>query len=161
MTERKLYPLMISGGGPSTGRLTVTSPYDGSEIAEVETVGEAHVKKALATAVNLYQDRAKWLPVHRRIEILDRAAEIMAGQHESLAAGAAREGGKPLIDSRVEVTRAIDGVKLCVEVLRSEQGHVIPMGGTAAGSEPDEFNGEWKRVSYFEPGDVSVCDDCR
>jgi acyl-CoA reductase-like NAD-dependent aldehyde dehydrogenase len=45
---------------------------------------------------------------------------------EGLALGAAREGGKPLADSLVEVRRAIDGVRSCREVLRTEGGHVDP-----------------------------------
>ncbi len=45
---------------------------------------------------------------------------------------AAREGGKPLIDSRVEVVRAIDSVELCIETLRTDSGSVIPMRINAA-----------------------------
>jgi acyl-CoA reductase-like NAD-dependent aldehyde dehydrogenase len=56
----------------------------------------------------------------------------MDAQWEELAMGAAREGGKPLADSRAEVRRAIDGVHSCVEVLRTEAGHVIPMNLNAA-----------------------------
>ena len=48
----------------------------------------------------------------------------MEERAEDLALEAAREGGKPLIDSRVEVARAIDGVLNCAELLRSEAGHV-------------------------------------
>jgi acyl-CoA reductase-like NAD-dependent aldehyde dehydrogenase len=51
----------------------------------------------------------------------------MQDRAESLALEAAREGGKPLTDSRVEVARAIDGVLNCAELLRSEAGQVIPM----------------------------------
>jgi acyl-CoA reductase-like NAD-dependent aldehyde dehydrogenase len=51
----------------------------------------------------------------------------MAEQAEELAVGAAQEGGKPLVDSRVEVARAIDGVLNSAELLRSEAGHVVPM----------------------------------
>lgn len=56
----------------------------------------------------------------------------MEERAESLALEAAREGGKPLLDSRVEVARAIDGVLHCAEMLRSEAGHVIPMNINAA-----------------------------
>ena len=56
----------------------------------------------------------------------------MEERAESLALEAAREGGKPLVDSRVEVARAIDGMLNCAEVLRSEAGHVIPMNVNAA-----------------------------
>ena len=92
----------------------------------------AVVETALATAAGLSLDRQGWLPAYRRVEILDKAQEIMAGRAEALAVEAAREGGKPLIDSRVEVARAIDGVRLCVEALRTQHGSEIPMGVTAA-----------------------------
>ncbi|MFQ5760185.1 MAG: aldehyde dehydrogenase family protein, partial [Acidiferrobacterales bacterium] len=51
---------------------------------------------------------------------------------EELAIEAAREGGKPLIDSRVEAARAIDSVKICIETLRTEGGTEIPMNVNAA-----------------------------
>ena len=56
----------------------------------------------------------------------------MQERFEYLAVEAAREGGKPLVDSRVEVSRAIDGVKNCAELLRNEVGREIPMGINAA-----------------------------
>ena len=56
----------------------------------------------------------------------------MQEQAEDLAREAAHEGGKPLVDSRVEVARAIDGVLHCAELLRSEAGKVVPMGLNAA-----------------------------
>ncbi|MDA1308988.1 MAG: aldehyde dehydrogenase family protein, partial [Proteobacteria bacterium] len=51
---------------------------------------------------------------------------------EGIALQAAQEGGKPLLDSLVEVDRAIDGMDVCIETLRTEQGHVIPMRVNAA-----------------------------
>jgi len=80
----------------------------------------------------LFRDRDSWLPLHARVEILERTAEIMRSRQEDLALGATEEGGKPLIDSRIEVARAIDGVKLCVERLRADHGDVIPVAGTEA-----------------------------
>jgi len=56
----------------------------------------------------------------------------MESQQKELAELAASEGGKPLADSIVEVTRAIDGVKLCMESLRTHAGEVIPIGTTEA-----------------------------
>ena len=50
------------------------------------------------------------------MEILEKTASIMSERAEELAVEAAREGGKPLIDSRAEVARAIDGVRNCIEV---------------------------------------------
>jgi acyl-CoA reductase-like NAD-dependent aldehyde dehydrogenase len=112
----------------------VTAPFDGARLAEIEAGDERHVEAALATAQAAYRDREGWLPVHERVAILKRAAQLMEGERDALAEQAAREGGKPLMDSRVEVARAIDGIHLCIEIIRAEQGEVIPMGGTAAGA---------------------------
>ncbi len=122
------FSLMIPGAPAKAGIETVTAPYDGSVIADVETGDARHVEAALATAYGLYRDRDGWLPLAERIAILERAAAIMTERHAELAVEAAREGGKPLPDSQLEVTRAIDGMRICVEVLRNEQGEVIPMG---------------------------------
>ena len=56
----------------------------------------------------------------------------MTERAEELALEAAREGGKPLIDSRVEAARAIDSIKICIETLRTEGGGEIPMNVNAA-----------------------------
>ena len=56
----------------------------------------------------------------------------MQQRFDELATEAAREGGKPLADSKVEVARAIDGIKNCAEVIKSEHGEEIPMRKNAA-----------------------------
>lgn len=127
------YPMMIPGAGAAAGKVTVSAPYDGAELATVETASAAQADTALTTAYRLHRDIGNWPALHARVAVLERAAEIMEQRHEELAIGAAAEGGKPLLDSRVEVSRAIDGLKLCVEAIRAEQGHVVPVGGTAAG----------------------------
>lgn len=119
-------------GATSRGSVEVLSPYDRSVIATVGTADGDDMERALATADALYRDKNGWKTPAERIVILERAAEIMSERAEALAVEAAREGGKPLVDSRVEVARAIDGVKNCVEVLRTEPGSVIPMNVNAS-----------------------------
>ena len=118
---------MVPGAAPSGATKEVHAPFDGALLGTVEVAGADAVETALATAYALYRDRSKWLPTARRIEILRRLAAIMAAQGEALALAAAREGGKPLIDSRGELLRAVDGVTSCAEVLRTEAGHAIPL----------------------------------
>lgn len=130
----KKYALLIPNAAPAAGVAPVTAPYDGSLLAEVETGDGSHVETALATANALYGDKNGWLPLHERIDVLERAVRLMEDRHEELSIGAAAEGGKPLIDSRIEVTRAIDGIKLCIEAVRADHGEVVPMGATAAGA---------------------------
>lgn len=119
---------MITGDSTSTGAIEVVAPFDLSPIALVETSGADAVDQALNTADQLFRDRSRWLPVSQRIAILEKTAAIMAERMEELAIEAAREGGKPLIDSRVEVVRAIDSIRICVDCLRTESGETIPMG---------------------------------
>ena len=88
--------------------LTVTAPFDGSVMAEVSVTDRSTVEEKLAAASDLHKDRDAWLKVPARIEILRNASTIMAAEAEELAVSAAQEGGKPLIDSRIEVQRAID-----------------------------------------------------
>lgn len=127
-------PLLIQNAPPAVGTLTVTAPFDGRVLAELEVGDVRHVEAALGVALALFRDRSAWLPLHQRVAILERASRIMESEQEALALQAALEGGKPLQDSRVEVARAIDGIRLCIETIRTEQGRVVPMGGTAAGS---------------------------
>jgi acyl-CoA reductase-like NAD-dependent aldehyde dehydrogenase len=115
-------------GAKSTGAVvSVTAPFDDSVIADVAVADMKTVETALSTAAALFADRDGWLSPGKRIGIFERAVELMAGRAEELAVEAAREGGKPLVDSRVEVTRAIDGMKLCIEGLRTQAGAEIPM----------------------------------
>jgi acyl-CoA reductase-like NAD-dependent aldehyde dehydrogenase len=113
-------------------KLEVTAPFDGAVIAKLPRMNAAQVEAALASAYALYRNRDAWIPKARRIEILRNAAKIISGRAEELALQAAREGGKPLIDSRVEIARAIDGIDVCIETLRTDAGNVIPMGVNAA-----------------------------
>ncbi|MED6310810.1 MAG: aldehyde dehydrogenase family protein [Pseudomonadota bacterium] len=107
--------------------IPVTAPYDGSAIDSVPNSTMEDVENAMAMAHALHRNRDGWLSKPQRIDILRRAAEIIKERREDLALQAAREGGKPLMDSLVEIDRAADGVENCVEVLRSEGGRVIPM----------------------------------
>ena len=126
--------LMLQTSRPAIGSLTVTSPFDGRELAQLPTAGPDHVEDALAVAHALFRDKGAWASVPERLGVLGKAAEIMRGQIEELTLLAASEGGKPYRDSRVEVIRAIDGVHLCAEALRGHPGHVIPIGTTEASS---------------------------
>ena len=115
--------------------IEVRAPFDGQLIRTVAASGAQEVEAALATAYGLFRNRDAWLPPAARVDILRETARLMEEQAEDLAREAAHEGGKPLVDSRVEVARAIDGVLHCAELLRSEAGHVVPMGlnGASAG----------------------------
>ncbi len=125
------FPLLVPGAEPD-GTTEVYAPYDCALIATVDTGGSDAAETALATADALYRDRENWLPAEQRIQVLAKTADIMQSRFDELAVEAAREGGKPLVDSKVEVTRAIDGIRNCIEVLRTAHGLEIPMQKNAA-----------------------------
>ena len=115
------FKMMIPGADESRGKaLEVVSPYDGKLIATVATVNARGVEQALRNATGLFFDRKRWIAVDKRIEILERAILLMQEQAEELAREASREGGKPLYDSRIEMGRAIDSLRICVDTLRTD-----------------------------------------
>ncbi|MGV6852552.1 MAG: aldehyde dehydrogenase family protein [bacterium] len=112
--------------------LKVYRPYDGKLITEIPLNSVDDVNKAIETAHALFEDRSQWLQAFQRIEILEKVVLIMSQQVEELTYLAAEEGGKPYADSKVEVLRAINGVKLGIEHMAHIKGEQIPMGMTAA-----------------------------
>jgi len=112
--------------------LEVLSPYDQSPIKKIPLVGKQEVEKALSTAYSLFQDQSQWIPAHERIAILERVAGIMQDRIEELTKTAAHEGGKPYVDSKVEVVRAINGVKIAAKHISQIKGEQIPMSLTKA-----------------------------
>ena len=113
--------------------LYVTNPFDASPVGEVKLSSESEVDLALAIAEKTHKANRKGLPRHERIAILKKAAKIMEGRKSELALLIASEGGKPLIDAKVEVERAIDGVETCASEIANNSGFEVPMDLTPAG----------------------------
>ncbi len=126
------FDLIIPGVEAAAGTLSVYAPYDRQLIGTVATADEEMVDLALTNAQSLFNDQANWLAADKRLEILRKTAELVSESAESLALEAAREGGKPLIDSRIEVARAIEGLHVCIETLKTTAGTEIPMNLNAA-----------------------------
>ena len=112
--------------------LTVRSPYDGQVIREFPLASPEEIEMALQRASAVFGTPSRWLPKHQRIEILEKLSRLMESQVEELTVMAAEEGGKPYQDSKVEVLRAINGVKIAMAELYNLKGDEIPMGMTAA-----------------------------
>jgi len=132
--------LMIPDMKHGSYKLNVHAPFDGQLIATLETANSLAVEKALTTAAALFQDRTNWLSAELRMNILGKTALLMEKQSESLAQEAAREGGKPIKDSRIEVARAIDGVRNCIECMRNDTGRGVPMGLDVASAQRLSFS---------------------
>lgn len=112
--------------------LKVLNPFDQSLIKEIPFVGKTQIEQALTIASDLFQNQSKWLSAHERIAILESVVKIMQTKIVELTEISALEGGKPLMDSKVEVLRAINGVKIAIEHIGQLKGKQIPMGLTKA-----------------------------
>jgi len=127
------FPLMIAGASEASEKtIEVRSPYDESLLATVATANAATVELALSHAHRLFVDRRGWIPLDQRIAIFERVVELLRPQAEALAYGTAEEGGKPLIDSRIEMARCIDSIRICIDTLRNNVSTAPVMGINAA-----------------------------
>ncbi len=112
--------------------LKVLSPFDGHLISEIEWDDAKKLEHMLSTAHRLagYSDHA--IPVPQRIAILEKTANLVEAKAEEFAKQAAEEGGKPLIDSRVELDRAVQGIREAARSISQLTGREIPMNLTAS-----------------------------
>ena len=107
--------------------LKVTAPYDEHLIKELPFTSMEEAEELLQKAYALHQDRSALLPKFERIKILKRFGAILSENIEPLARQAAEEGGKPLVDSIIEVNRAVNGVEVAIQELGQLRGMEIPM----------------------------------
>jgi acyl-CoA reductase-like NAD-dependent aldehyde dehydrogenase len=112
--------------------LRVTQPFDGELIAEIPVDTAAEIESKLESAARVFSSRGNWLPAYERIAILRRLARLVEDEREVFALCIAREGGKPLVDARVEVTRAINGIESGASKIEHLAGTEVPMGLTPA-----------------------------
>ncbi len=115
-----------------TNRLQVLSPFDGHLITELNFHSESQVEEALKQANRLAQGYDDALPTDERIAILEKTANLVEAKAEEFAKQAAEEGGKPLVDSKVELERAIQGIREAARSINQMVGHEIPMNLTAS-----------------------------
>lgn len=108
--------------------LEVINPSNGMPISKllVDDLGSA--EKKLRQAQELFASKERHLQLHARISILEKLASLVESEHEVFALTIAEEGGKPLRDARVEVTRAIAGIHIAIAAASEHRGNVIPLG---------------------------------
>ncbi|MDO9363851.1 MAG: aldehyde dehydrogenase family protein [Sphingopyxis sp.] len=119
--------------------LTVYAPFDNQPIGDVAYSSPSEIEAALATADALFRRRSAWLGKIERIAILRRFETLVAARHEELALQVARESGKPLRDARTEIDRGLECVAIAIEELRTNAGHVVPMGLNATSADRVAF----------------------
>ncbi|MFA9196007.1 MAG: aldehyde dehydrogenase family protein [Aliarcobacter sp.] len=107
--------------------IKVHNPFNGKLVGEVQMHDRKQVQEALDRAAEVFADRSKWLSVPERIAILEKFKKLVEANQDKLVQQAISEGGKPLVDTKVEVARAIDGIKVAIETVPHLLGREIPM----------------------------------
>ncbi|MCU1351349.1 MAG: NAD-dependent aldehyde dehydrogenase [Acidimicrobiales bacterium] len=130
MTE--LRPVRIGDEQVTTEEtITVRSPFDGHEIAQVPSCTSDHVDRAVAAAREHLADP---LPAWKRAEVLDTAARVVADHQEELARIIAEEAAKPIRTARTEAARAVLTFQYAAVEARTLVGEMVPMEGAAPGA---------------------------
>ncbi len=128
------YELFIKDATSTGEYLSIKSPYDGTLVAEIEMADENAVEQAFHNAELYFESKMKPMPAWQRAEILYKVAGLMKANHEELSLSIALEGGKPYKDAKVEVTRAINTVKMSGDEALQLNGEQLTM-DRAKGSE--------------------------
>src|ERR687892_84760 len=132
--ERKL---LLDGEWIETGEWQeVRSPYSGEPIARVPQAGAEETRRAIDAAERAMADP---LPAHRRAEILDRTADLVAERREEIAATISAEAGKPMKAARVEAERASSTFRSAAVEARKLAGEMVPMDASPAGAGKPPF----------------------
>ncbi len=129
--------------------LDVHSPYDNKKITSVKLATQNEVEEAIDLAYDYFNSYDTWLKKYEIVAIFEKAIKLMNEQIEELTLIAVKEGGKPYMDSKVEVYRAIDGLKVAIEQLSTMAGKEIPMGHT-------QSSVNRTASTFFEPRGVVV-----
>lgn len=107
--------------------IEILTAFDQKLLETLPLVKEKEALEILTKSYSLFSDRKKWIPTEERIHILEKTAKIIKERREEFALEAAKEGGKPLMDSLVEIDRAVDGIKVAIKELGHLHGTEIPM----------------------------------
>ncbi|HOD13586.1 MAG TPA: NAD-dependent succinate-semialdehyde dehydrogenase [Spirochaetota bacterium] len=120
------YPLYIDGKWvTSDKKIRVVNPATDDPFAEVSTTDRAGVKQALESAQDAF---AQWsgMTGMRRGDYLLSIVALLTARSEEIARTITRENGKPIAQSKAEVSMTIDHFRWFAEEARRGYGRVVP-----------------------------------
>lgn len=137
VAQRKMF---LAGKWVTRDRtITVTNPENNEAIATVPAASKEDMLEAVQAAKKGAVVSAK-LPVFKRIEIIQRAADFIEEQQEDFAVTIALEGSKTIREARKEVARCIQTLRISAEEGRRLEGKTIPF---------DQSSGNENRLGYY------------
>ncbi len=122
--------------------LEVRDKYSGAVATRVAIADEAAIDRAIAKAVEARRPMAA-LHAYERQAVLQHCVDRFKQRSEELAVALCIEAGKPIRDSRGEVTRLIDTFRIAAEEAVRIEGAVMPLDISARAK---GYSGMWKRV---------------
>jgi len=141
MQDKYPYYLANKPRQPNTD-LEVTDKYSGDVAAHVAQADADALEKAIAAADRAADDMAA-VPPYQRQDILNHCVDRFTQRQDELAQALCIEAGKPIKDSRGEVTRLIDTFRIAAEEAVRIDGEVLNM---AISRRADGYRGMTKRV---------------
>ncbi len=137
------YPMYVAGRPESPNLdLAVLDKYTGEVATRVPLADPATIDRAIAAAAAAAAPMRR-LPSWKRAEVLQHCVHRFIEMRDELALALCVEAGKPIRDSRGEVTRLIDTFRIAAEEAVRITGEVLPMDISARA---DGYQGMWKRV---------------
>lgn len=122
--------------------LEVTDKYSGAVVTRVALADEKAIDQAIASAVAATEAMAA-LPAYKRQGVLQHCVRRFSERAEELALSLCLEAGKPIRDSRGEVSRLIDTFRIAAEESVRLTGEVLPLD---ISPRAQNYAGMWKRV---------------
>jgi acyl-CoA reductase-like NAD-dependent aldehyde dehydrogenase len=121
------YPLYVASKAEQPNEaLVVLDKYSGDIATRVALADKATIERAIAAAVAAEGPMRKMAPYARR-EVLEHCVKCFTERAEELAFALAVEAGKPIKDSRGEVTRLIDTFKVAAEETMRIDGETMTL----------------------------------
>lgn len=125
------YSYSVAGEAVTGGSaVEVRSPFDGSVVAAVPTVGADATKVAIDAAADGMRSP---LPAFHRADILERSSVLLRERREHFATLLAREAGKPFAQGLVEVDRAVQTLAFSAVEARTLAGRGVAVDAHPAG----------------------------
>ncbi len=128
------HPFWIGGRYKTSDcRWTVTSPYDQTEVGTTFLATASDIEEAIRAAVSAFEITRR-VPSYQRAEWLHRIATGLGERQNAFARMIVLESGKPIVDARREVLRAMLTFQAASEEAKRMGGEVLPL-DWMAGSE--------------------------
>jgi acyl-CoA reductase-like NAD-dependent aldehyde dehydrogenase len=139
----KQYPYFLASEPEAPNHdLEVRDKFDDALVARVAKADESAIDRAIAAAQGAQRPMAA-LPAHARQSILQHCVARFESRKDELATTLCREAGKPIKDSRGEVSRLIDTFRIAAEEAVRIGGEVQEL---AISPRAEGYRGQWKRV---------------